>query len=68
MVRLKVKEVAAEKGFSQGFLSRKANIDENTLRKIYKEPFRTNVTIETLDKLAMALGVDVRELIESVRG
>jgi DNA-binding Xre family transcriptional regulator len=66
MIRLKVKEIAAQKGMSQGSLSRLANIDIRTLRKIYRNPTEAIVTTDTLDRLAMALPVDVSELIESV--
>lgn len=65
MIRLRVKEVAKEKGFSQGRLSRVANIDENTLKRIYRDPFAI-ITTETLNKLAKALGVPSSELIEDV--
>ncbi len=65
MIRLKVKEVAKEKGFSQGRLSRVANIDENTLKRIYRDPYAI-ITTETLDKLAKALGVPSGALIEDV--
>ena len=65
MIRLRVKEVAKEKGFSQGRLSRVANIDESTLKRIYRDPFAI-ITTETLDKLAKALGVPSSELIEDV--
>ncbi len=65
MIRLKVKEVAQAKGFSQGKLSRIADVDTNTLKRVYNQPYQS-VTTFTLDKLAMALGVDVRELLESV--
>jgi len=65
MIRLRVKEVAQEKGFSQGRLSRVANIDENTLKRIYRDPYAI-ITTETLDKLARALGVPSSALIEDV--
>lgn len=65
MIRLRVKEVAQEKGMSQGLLGRKANLDKNTLRGIYQRPYDV-VKTDTLDRLAQALGVDVRELLESV--
>ena len=65
MIRLRVKEVAKEKGFSQGRLSRVANIDENTLKRIYRNPYAI-ITTETLDKLARALGVSSSELNEDV--
>jgi len=65
MIRLRIKEIAKAKGFSQGELSRRANIDENTLKRIYRNPTAV-ITTETLDKLAKALGVDASKLIESV--
>jgi DNA-binding Xre family transcriptional regulator len=65
MVRLRVKEVAQEKGISQGKLSRSSDVDIKTLQKIYRYP-TSIVTTETLDKLAKALRVSVRDLIEDV--
>ena len=64
-IRLRVKEVAKEKGISQGKLSRSADVDIKTMQKIYRHP-TSIVTTETLDKLAKVLGVDASELIESV--
>jgi DNA-binding Xre family transcriptional regulator len=66
MIRLKVKEIAKQKGISQGRLSRMANVDLTTIQRIYHNPTTANVTLLTLDKLAKALGVDVSELIESI--
>ncbi len=65
MIRLKVKEVAATKGMSMRKLSKAADIAYNTLRTIYRDPYR-QVNTFTLDRLAKALGVDASELIESV--
>lgn len=67
MIRLKVKEVAEEKKMSMRKLAKTADIAYNTLRTIYKDPYR-QVTTSTLDRLATALGVDASELIESVAG
>lgn len=66
MIRLKVKEIAEQRGMTQGSLSRLANIDVRTLRKIYRNPTEAIVNTETLDRLAMVLKVDVSELLESV--
>lgn len=66
MIRLKVKEIAKQRGMSQGSLSRLANIDVRTLRKMYRNPTEAIVNTETLDRLAIALKVDVSELLESV--
>lgn len=67
VIRLRVKELAQARGLSQARLSRKSDVDLTTLRKIYNQPTSANVTLETLDRLAKALEVDVRELIESVQ-
>lgn len=63
-VRLKVLDVAREKGVSQRKLSMKSGVDINAVRRIFHDPF-ANVTTETLGKLASVLDVDVSALIES---
>ena len=65
MIRLKVKEVAEQKKMSMRKLVKESGIAYNTLRTMYRDPHRP-VSTDTLDRLAKALGVDVRELIESV--
>jgi transcriptional regulator with XRE-family HTH domain len=65
MLRLRVKEVAQEKGFGQGRLARAADTSINTVRNIYRDPYR-EVTTTTINKLAKALGVPVTDLIEDV--
>lgn len=67
MIRLKVKEVAAAKGISQTRLSRMADMDIKTVRRIYRDPY-VDISTYTLDRIATVLGVDVRELLESVPG
>jgi DNA-binding Xre family transcriptional regulator len=64
-VRLLVKEVAREKGFSMGKLQRDADVAYNTVKRIFKDPYYITTT-ETLGKLAKALGVSPGELIEEV--
>jgi DNA-binding Xre family transcriptional regulator len=64
LVRLKVKEVANAKGISQRQLFLRSGVDIKTLQKIYKDPY-TNITVETLGRIAEVLEVDVSELIES---
>ncbi len=66
MIRIKLREIAQKKGISQGKLSRRADVDLRTVQRIYKNPF-TNISLYTLDKLAIALDVDASELIETVR-
>lgn len=65
MIRLKIKEVAQEKGISQRKLSIHSTVDIKTIQKIYRYPTSV-VTTETLDKLAKVLNVDASELLESV--
>ena len=64
-VRLRVKEVAREKGFRMGRLQRDANVAYNTVKRMFKDPYYITTT-ETLGKLARALGVTPGELIEEV--
>ncbi len=65
MIRLRVKEVAQEKGFSLGKLSRASDVAYNTVKAIYRNPYK-EVTTTTLNKLAAALGVPASALIEDV--
>src|SRR5260221_9623366 len=62
-VRLRVKEVAREKGISMGKLHRQADVSYKTIKRIYSDPFYATITI-TLGKLAKVLGVPPGELIE----
>ncbi len=62
-IRLRVKEVARQKGFSMGKLQRDADVAYNTVKRMYKNPYHV-ITTETLGKLAKALGVPPGELIE----
>jgi DNA-binding Xre family transcriptional regulator len=65
MIRLRVKEVAEEKGMSQRKLSKLTGMDIKNIQRIFRNPYSV-VTTDTLDKLADALNVDARELIESI--
>ncbi len=64
-VRLRVKEVAQEKGISMGKLHRAADVSYKTIKRIYSDPFYATTTI-TLGKLARVLRVSPGELIEEV--
>ena len=65
MIRLRVKEVATQKGISMTRLSRLADTNYKTIKAIFDNPYR-EVTTTTLDKLARALEVSVIDLIEEV--
>ena len=65
MVRLRVKEIAEEKWFNQSSLSRAANISFNTVKRIYRDPYK-EVTTTTLERIARALGVHIADLLEEI--
>jgi DNA-binding Xre family transcriptional regulator len=61
MVRLRIKEVAQAKGYTQNSLSRATDISLNTIRRLWNKPY-SGVTAETLHKIARVLKVDISEL------
>ena len=65
VVRLRVKEVAQEKGIGMGKLQRTADVAYNTVKRMFRDPYYITTT-ETLGKIARALGVPPGELIEEV--
>jgi DNA-binding Xre family transcriptional regulator len=65
MIRLKVREEAEKQGLNMAQLARKADIDQRTLRRIYRDPTQEISTV-VLDKLARALSVSPSELLEVV--
>lgn len=65
MIRLKVREEAEKQGLNMAQLARKADIDQRTLRRIYRDPTQEISTV-VLDKLARALGVSPSDLLEVV--
>jgi DNA-binding Xre family transcriptional regulator len=64
-IRLKVKELAIERGFNQSSLSRYAMVDFKTVKRLYRNPYR-DVNISTLVKIAKVLKITVNDLIEEV--
>ena len=65
MIRLKIREVAQQKGFSMSRLSRESNMAYKTVQTIWRDPYH-EVTTTTLNKLARTLGVDPSQLIEYI--
>lgn len=58
-----IRRIRQEKGISQDRLSKDADLALNTVVKIENDE-NTNPTIETLQKIAIALGVKVEELFK----
>jgi DNA-binding Xre family transcriptional regulator len=65
MLRLRVKEIAEQKGFNQSSLAREANIGFTTVKRLYRDSYR-ETTLAVLEKIAKALGVSIHDLIEEV--
>ncbi len=65
MLRLRVKEIAKEKGFSMGKLSRASDVDYNTIKRMYDDK-KYSPTVDTLHKVAKVLKVSIAELVEEV--
>ncbi len=63
MLRLRVKEIAAAKGITIAKLARKADLDNRTVYRIAHDPF-AEITTVTLGRLAEALDVSVKDLVE----
>ena len=63
MIRIKVREIAEQKGMSRTKLSRLADTNYKTVAEIWKNPHKDVGTL-TLERLAKALGVRVVDLIE----
>jgi DNA-binding Xre family transcriptional regulator len=62
-VRLRVKEMAEAKGMSIAKLARKADLDNRTVYRLVHDPF-AEVTTVTLGRLAKALEISVKDLLE----
>jgi transcriptional regulator with XRE-family HTH domain len=58
-----IRRIRQEKGISQDRLSKDADLALNTVVKIENDE-STNPTVETLEKIAKALGVTVTELFK----
>jgi hypothetical protein len=65
MIRLRVREIAVEKGVSMNKWPRISDISFPTIRKIYRDPHHT-ASLDTLDKTANALSVSTHDLIEDI--
>lgn len=65
MIRLRLREVATQKGFNMATLSRASDVPINTVRRAWKND-RYEIKLHTLEKLAETLGVSVLDLLEDV--
>jgi DNA-binding Xre family transcriptional regulator len=65
MVRLRVREIAEQKGMSMSKLSRISDVNYKTIQQIWRDPYQ-GINTKTLERIAKALGVATSELIEDV--
>ena len=65
ILRFRVEEVAEAKGFNMSSLSRASDVSFNTIKRIFRDPYR-EITTTTLHKIAKALGVPIGFLIEEI--
>ena len=65
MLRLRVKEVAKERGMSMNKLSQRSEVSYNVVKAIYRNPYK-EVTLHTINRLADTLGVPATDLLEDV--
>ena len=65
MLRLRVKEVAKEKGISMNKLSQRSEVSYNIVKEIYRNPYKI-VTTDTINRLARVLDVPATHLLEDV--
>lgn len=62
-MRLRIKEVAEKQGFNASQLSRRADLSQPTVYRLWHNPYQI-VSTDTLTKLAKALKVRVTDLID----
>ena len=60
----KVKKLRIEKGFSQETLANEANLDRTYIPSIEKG--ERNVSIEVIQKLSIAFGIKISELMKDI--
>lgn len=63
MARLRVKEVAQEKGIGMNKLARLADLNIITVRRLWRDDPDYDPSLSTLQKIAVVLAVSVQELL-----
>lgn len=65
MLRLRIKEIAQEKGVGMAKLSRVADISYKTIQKVWRNPYH-DASLSTLNRIAKVLNVPATELLEDI--
>lgn len=66
IVRLKVKQLAEKKKINRATLARKADLNYETVHRMWSEEPQKDVSIITLEKIARVLNVPVTDLYEVI--
>jgi transcriptional regulator with XRE-family HTH domain len=65
MIKSRVKEVAEEQGVNQADLTRKTDLGSNTIWRVWNNRGTPgDMKVETLVRIAKALGVTIEDLID----
>ncbi|HLI88109.1 MAG TPA: helix-turn-helix transcriptional regulator [Ktedonobacteraceae bacterium] len=62
-IRIKIREVAKQRGMGQSRIARKVDMDLSVVQRIYRDP-SMNITLATLEKLCRALDCTPNDLLE----
>ena len=65
MLRLRVKELAEQRGYNMSTLSRASDVSFSTIKRYFRNPY-SYATTDTLEKIALTLDVKVGDLLERV--
>lgn len=66
MVKFNVDEILQEQGKTVYWLSKQTGISQNSLGKIVKNE-TTGINFDTLEKICLALDVDISDVLELVK-
>lgn len=65
MIRLRIKEVAQQKGISMTRLSQRTEISYNTMKTFFRDPYRP-ISTDVLERIARVLDIPPLDLLEDV--
>ncbi len=65
MIRVRVRELAEDRGFNMSSLARVSGLGFSTVKRLWRDPYHETST-RTLESIARALNVPSSELLEDV--
>ncbi len=66
IVRLKVRQIAESQGINRATLARKADLNYETVHRMWQDEPQRDVSIITLEKIARVLKCNVADLYEII--